>query len=51
MLTRIASLFDLLGKLKDVKNIPECCLEAALYSHRATLEAKMPLAVKQDRVR
>ena len=33
------------------KKVPEFCLEAALYCHRANLEEKLPLAEKQQRVK
>ena len=39
------------GEVLPAKEIPECCLEAALYCRRAQLEGEMTLAEKQYRVK
>ena len=39
------------GEVLPAKEIPECCLEAALYCRRAHLEGEMTLAEKQYRVK
>ena len=39
------------GQLSPVKEIPEFCVEAALYCRRANLEESLPEAEKQHRVK
>ena len=38
------------GTLKPQKEIPECCMEAALYCRRSYVEDRMPIEARQRNV-